>query len=145
MTMTAPATKRNRTASSIRLYLETTRPSASTSALELAALALDVRLLVGVGTEAEMLESLTAILGSTEEQGVGSGREAGSDLIDGEGLAAGSNDACAGSGSEAEGCDGELGELEETDVVSHGTDLVLLARPFVWICGCCTMTTVLPS
>jgi hypothetical protein len=136
MTMTAPAPKRNRTASSThltlgtRLNLETTRPSATTSALELAALALDVRLLVGVRTEAEVLESLTAVLWSTEEQSVGPGGEASSDLIDGEGLTAGSLDACASCGGEAECCDGQLGNLEETDVVSHGADLILLATTF---------------
>jgi hypothetical protein len=63
MTVSTPTTQRNRSASSTRLDLETTRPSASTSALELAALALDVGLLVGVGTHAEMLDGLTGVLG----------------------------------------------------------------------------------
>jgi hypothetical protein len=105
--------------------LETTRPSASTSTLELAALALDVGLLVGVGTKAEVLDGLTGVLGATEEDGVGSSREAGSDLIDGEGLTTGLQDARAGSGGEAESRNGELGELEETVVVSDGANLVL--------------------
>jgi hypothetical protein len=125
---TTPITQRNSTAStasSIRLYLETTRPSATTSALELAALALDVWLLVRVGTEAEMLDGLTGVLGSTEKEGVGSGGEPGSDLIDGEGLAAGLEDTCAGGRGEAERSDGELGKLEETVVVSDSADLII--------------------
>ena len=141
MTTTAPAPKRNRIASSTRinvgtrLNLETTRPSATTSALELAALALDVRLLVGVGTHAEVLECLTAVLGSTEEQGVGSGGETSSDLVDSEGLTASSLDACASSGGEAESSDGQLGDLEEADVVGHGADLIVSAMCFLVLNG----------
>jgi hypothetical protein len=122
MTMTTPTTQRNRNFSSTRLDLETTRPSATTSALELAALALDVGLLVGVGTKAEVLDGLTGVLGSTEEEGVGSSGEAGSDLVNGEGLTTGLQDAGTGRRSEAESRDGELGELEETVVVSDGAD-----------------------
>jgi hypothetical protein len=124
MTVTTPTTQTKRTASSKRLYLETTRPSATTSTLELAALALDVGLLVGVGTHAEMLDSLTGVLGSTEEEGVGSSGETGSDLIDGEALAAGLLNASAGRGGEAHSRDGELGKLEKTVVVSDGSDLI---------------------
>jgi len=124
MTMTTPTTQRNSDSAlcSTRLHLETTRPSASTSALELAALALDVGLLVGVGSEAKVLDSLTGVLGTPEEESVGSSGEAGSDLVDGEGLAASLKNACAGRGSEAESSDGELGELEETVVVRDGSD-----------------------
>lgn len=124
--MTTP-TQRNSAIPRMRLDLETTRPSASTGALELAALALDVGLLVGVGSETEMLEGLTGVLGATEEEGVGTGGEAGGNLINGEGLAAGLEDARAGRGGEAESRNGELGKLEETVVVSDGTDLVVLA------------------
>ena len=77
-----------------------------------------------MGTEAEMLERLTGVLGSTEEEGVGSGGETGSDLIDGEGLAAGLDDARAGGGGEAESRNGELGKLKETVVVGDGSDLM---------------------
>jgi hypothetical protein len=124
MTMSTPTTQRNRSASSTRLNLETTRPSATTSTLELAALALDVGLLVGVGTHAEMLDRLAGVLGSTEKEGVGSSGGAGGNLIDGEGLTASLQDACASRGSEAHGCDGELGELGQTVVVSDGADLI---------------------
>jgi len=121
---TTPITQRKCTAPGTRLYLETTGPSATTGTLELAALALDIRLLVRVGAHAEVLDSLTGVLGSTEEEGVGSGGEAGSDLVDGEGLAAGLQDACAGGRGEAERSDGELGEVEETVVIGDGADLV---------------------
>lgn len=112
---------------STRSDLETTRPSATTSTLELAALALDIRLLVGVGTEAEVLERLTRVLGSTEEEGVGSGWEAGGDLVDGQGLTTSSLDARAGGGGESESSNGQLGELEQTDVVGDGANLSLVS------------------
>jgi len=120
--MTTP-TQRNRTASSTRLDLETTRPSASTGTLELAALALDVRLLVGVGTKAKVLEGLTGVLGSTEEEGVGSSGEAGSDLVNGEALTTSLLNACASRGGKAESRNGELGDLKHAVVVSDGADL----------------------
>ena len=123
--MTAPTTQRNGTSSSTCLDLETTRPSATTGTLELAALALDVRLLVRVGTEAEVLECLTGVLGSTEEEGVGSGGGTGSDLVDGEALTASLLDASTGRGSEAESRNRELGDLEHAVVVSDGTDLIV--------------------
>jgi hypothetical protein len=123
--MTTPTTKRNRTVSSTRLDLETPGPSASTGALELAALTLDVWLLVGVGTEAEMLEGLTGVLGSTEEDGVGSSGEAGSDLIDGEALTTSLLDAGTSGGGEAESRNGELGDLKHAVVVGNGADLML--------------------
>ena len=124
MTLTTP-NQRNRTTCSTRLDLETTRPSASTGTLELATLALDVRLLVGVGPEAEVLEGLTGVLGSTEEEGVGSSGEAGSDLVDGEALTTGLLNAGAGRGGEAESRNGELGDLEHAVVVSDGADLTV--------------------
>lgn len=111
-----------------RLHLETPGPSASTSALELAALALDVGLLVLVGTETEMLDGLAGVLGAAEEEGVGAGGRPEGKLIDGEGLAAGGQNAGTGRGGEAEGRDGELGDLEETDVVSDGADLFASAE-----------------
>jgi hypothetical protein len=113
--------------SSTRLDLETTRPSASTGALELAALALDVWLLGGVGTEAEMLEGLTGVLGSTEEDGVGSGGETGGNLVDGEALTTSLLDAGAGGGGEAHSRNGELGDLKHAVVVGDGADLILIS------------------
>ena len=124
MTVTTPATrnKRSTSSSSNRLDLETPGPSAATSALELAALGLDVGLLVGVGTEAEVLDGLTGVLGSTEEDGVGTGGETGGNLVDGESLTTSLLDAGAGRGGEAHGSDGELGELEEAVVIGDSAD-----------------------
>lgn len=124
MTVTTPATQRNRSTSSSsnRLDLETPGPSAATSALELAALGLDVGLLVGVGTEAEVLDGLTGVLGSTEEDGVGTSGETGGNLVDGKDLTTSLLDAGAGRGGEAQGSDGELGELKKAVVVGDGAD-----------------------
>lgn len=78
--------------------------------------------LVRVRTEAEVLNSLTSVLGTAEEEGVSTGRGAESKLIQGEDLAAGSQDASAGSGGEAEGSDAELGDGQETVVIGDGAD-----------------------
>jgi hypothetical protein len=122
MTVTTPTTQRNRSTNQGRLDLETTGPSAATGTLELAALGLDVGLLVGVGTKAEVLDGLTGVLGSTDEEGVGTGGETGGNLVDGESLTTSLLDAGAGRGGEAHGSDGELGELEKTDIVGDGAD-----------------------
>jgi hypothetical protein len=111
-----------------RLHLETAGPSAATSALELAALGLDVGLLVLVGTEAEVLDGLAGVLGATEEEGVGTSGGADGDLINGEGLAAGLQDAGTGGGGEAESRNGDLGQLQETVVIGDGADLCLLVE-----------------
>jgi hypothetical protein len=66
---------------------------------------------VRVGSESEMLESLTGVLGATKEKGVGSSGRPQGKLIDGEDLAAGLEDAGTGCRSEAESSDGELGEF----------------------------------
>lgn len=75
-----------------------------------------------VGTEAEVLDGLTGVLGATEEEGVGTGRGAHGQLIDGQGLTTSGDNAGAGSVGVAEGSDRELGELKETVVVSDGAD-----------------------
>lgn len=75
-----------------------------------------------VGTEAEVLDGLTGVLGSTEEEGVGTGGLLESELIESQGLAASGEDASAGSGGETEGRNGDGGDLEETVVIGDGTD-----------------------
>lgn len=77
---------------------------------------------MAVGTEAEVLDGLTGVLGTTEDQGVASGGGSESELVQGDGLTTGGNDAGTGGGSEAEGRDGGLGELEESVVIGDGTD-----------------------
>lgn len=104
------------------LNLEATRPSAATGALELAALAGDVGLLVLVGAEAEVLDGLARVLGAAEEERVGARGLLESELVEGQGLAAGSLDARAGSGGEAQGGDVDLGDVEEAVVIGDGAD-----------------------
>lgn len=96
------------------LDLETSGPSATTGTLELASLAGNVWLLVRVGSESEMLDGLTGVLGATEEQGVGTGWGALCELIEGEAFTSGLENAGTGGCGEAEGSDGELGDFEET-------------------------------
>lgn len=75
-----------------------------------------------MGTEAEVLDGLTGVLGTTEEEGVASGRSTESKLVQSQSLTAGSQDASAGSGSEAKSSHGALGELEKTVVVGDGSN-----------------------
>ena len=75
-----------------------------------------------MGTEAEVLDGLTGVLGATEEEGVGTGRGAHGQLVNGDGLTAGGDNAGTGSVGETEGSDRELGELEKAVVVSDGAD-----------------------
>lgn len=86
--------------------------------------------LVAVGTEAKVANDLTGVLGATEGQGVAAGGGAEGELVQGDGLAAGGQDAGAGSGGESQGSDGHLGEGEQAVVIGdggHGDDDALLA------------------
>lgn len=78
--------------------------------------------LVLVGTEAEVLDGLTVVLGATQEQGVGTGGLLKSELVEGQGAAAGGQDARAGGGGEPQGGDLDLGDLEQAVVVGDGAD-----------------------
>lgn len=75
-----------------------------------------------VGTEAEVLESLTAVLGATENQGVAAGRGSESELIESDGFSASSSDASTCSGSEAKSSNCSLRESKESVVVSNSSD-----------------------
>lgn len=75
-----------------------------------------------VGTHAEVLDSLTSILGATQDQSVAASGGAQSKLIQGDGLAAGLDDAGTGSGGESQSSDIDLGEGQETVVVGDGAD-----------------------
>lgn len=112
------------------LHLETLGASATTGTLELATLGLDEGLLVGVGTEAEVLVGLTGSLGATDEDDVGASGGAEGELVEGQALTAGSSDAGTGGSGEAEGADGELGALDHAGVVgdlgNSGHDLTLV-------------------
>ncbi len=78
--------------------------------------------LVLVGTEAEMLDSLTRVLGTSQEKSVGSSWSSESQLVQSESFTSGCNNASAGSGSETEGRNTELGNGQEAVVISDGTD-----------------------
>lgn len=78
--------------------------------------------LVLVRSVTEVLERLTRVLGTAEEEGVAAGGRLERELIEGHGLAAGGDDAGAGSGREAEGRDVGLGGLEEAVVIGDGAD-----------------------
>lgn len=97
--------------------------------------------LAAVGTETEVLNSLTGVLGTSQEESVGTSRAALSELVEGEALTAGSSDASTGGGSEAKGSDRELGDLVNTVVIGDsannddGLALVCLARVLVCSSG----------
>ncbi len=74
-----------------------------------------------MGSETEVLDGLAG-LGATEEQSVGASGLLKSELVESEGLAAGSLDAGTGGGGEAQGSDVHLGNLEEAVVVGDGAD-----------------------
>lgn len=75
-----------------------------------------------MGTEAEVLDGLTVVLGATQEQGVGTGGLLERQLVEGQGAAAGGQDARAGGGGEPQGSDLDLGDLEQAVVVGDGAD-----------------------
>lgn len=77
---------------------------------------------MAVGTEAEVLDSLTGVLGATEDQGVASSGGTESKLVQGDSLTTSSEDAGTGGGGESQGSDGHLGALEQTVVIGDGTD-----------------------
>jgi hypothetical protein len=98
-----------------------THLSPTTGPLELPALAGDVGLAAVEGT-AEVLDGLAVVPLASEEDGVGAGGGAEGELVEGEALAAGGDDALTGRGGEFEGGDRELGDGRETLVVEDGTD-----------------------
>ena len=69
-----------------------------------------------------MLDGFACVPLSPEEDGVGTGRGAQCELVESEGLAAGVEDALLCGPREAEGGDGEFGDLEEADVVCDCSD-----------------------
>ena len=103
-------------------YLETPRPSATTGTLELPPFRLDVWLLVLVGTHAEVLDGLARVPLAAEQDRVRAGGRAHGELVKGEDLATGLEDALLGGGGETEGGDRQLGDLKQTDVVGDGAN-----------------------
>lgn len=69
-----------------------------------------------------MLDGLPRVLGSPEQQGSRSSRLPERELVESEALSSSGLDTGTGSAGESEGGNGELGHLEETDVVGDGGD-----------------------
>ncbi|KAJ8578637.1 hypothetical protein ON010_g567 [Phytophthora cinnamomi] len=110
-----------------RLHLEATRFPAATGALELAALAADVRLDVVVRVHrlerrlvAEVGVHAAGLAGATEQHRVGALGGTQGQLVEAQALTASLDDAGAGRLGEVEGHDRELGDVQQTDVVRHG-------------------------
>jgi len=78
--------------------------------------------LVLVGTHAEVLDSLTRVLGTAKNQGVGTGRGTQSQLVKGDGLTTSGDDASAGGSGETQSSNGELRHGQETVVVGNGAN-----------------------
>ena len=75
-----------------------------------------------MGTETEVLDGLTGVLGPTEKDDVGASRSTESELVEGEALAASLGDSGTGSGGESESADGHLGDLVDAVVIGNGAD-----------------------
>jgi hypothetical protein len=75
-----------------------------------------------VWAETEVLDSLTGVLWTSEEEGVASGWGTESKLVKGENLTTGSENASASSGGEAKGSNAELWDGQKTIVVGDGTN-----------------------
>lgn len=104
------------------LDLEAARLSATAGLLELAALGTNIGLGVVVGAHVEVLHGLARVLGTAEEDGVAAlGRTQG-ELVEGQALAAGSQDPGTGGLGEAQSGDRQLGQLQETVVIGDATD-----------------------
>lgn len=80
-------------------------------------------LLVLVGAHTEVLVCLPGSLHTTEQDSVGTSGRTDGELVEGDRLTASGDDALPGSTGEAEGGDGELGDLGEADVIGDGSDL----------------------
>jgi hypothetical protein len=86
--------------------------------------------LVLVRTEAEVLDGLAGVLGSTEEDDVGASGRAEGQLVECEAFTAGFLDTGTSSGSEAESSDAHFRDLIKAVVIGHGAD----DRPDLALC-----------
>lgn len=75
-----------------------------------------------VGSETKVLESFSGILWSSQEKNVASSWGTESQLIEGQSLTTGSENAGTGGSGEAESSNAELWDGQKTVVVSDGTD-----------------------
>jgi hypothetical protein len=75
-----------------------------------------------VGPETEVLDSLSSVLGSSEEQGIAAGRSSQSQLVQSQNLSASSQDTCTSCSSKTESSDTELRDGQEAIVVSDSAN-----------------------
>jgi len=75
-----------------------------------------------VGSKAKVLDGLSGVLWSSQQESVASSRSTQSQLIQGQGLTTGGNDAGTGGSGEAESGNAELGNGQKTVVISDGTN-----------------------
>lgn len=112
-----------------RLDFEAVGSSATTSLLELSAFrnnsGLDAIVcvrVVGGCAVTKISDSFTGILSTTEKNSVTSFRAAKSQLIQGDALATSLNNSSSGSLGESQGSNCKLRNLQQTRVISHGTN-----------------------
>lgn len=73
-------------------------------------------------TKAEVLHGLTGVLGSTQEESVGTGRSTESKLVESQSLTTGLLNASASGSGETEGSDRQLGDGQKAVVISDSAD-----------------------
>ena len=83
---------------------------------------INVAYLALVRTEAKVLDGLTCVLGTAEQQGVGAGRRPQSKLIERQSFTTSLQNPGTGSRGEAESCNGQLRNLEEAVIVCDGAN-----------------------
>jgi hypothetical protein len=104
------------------LNLETTRSTLTTSTFKLATLRANIRLLVLVRTETKVLDGFTSVLGTTDENGVGTSGSTEGQLIQGQTFTTSLQDTSLGGLSEVKGSNRELGKFKKTGVISDSTN-----------------------
>eukprot|EP00045_Choanoeca_perplexa_P022937 m.11401 g.11401 ORF g.11401 m.11401 type:complete len:301 (+) comp9808_c0_seq1:119-1021(+) len=122
-----------------RLVAVTTRGTTSTSLFEFAALGAHIWLDVGVGDTSgtKVLDSLTGLARTLQQDSVLALGSTESKLIKGDALATGSQDTLASTFSEAQSANGQLWHFEDTNIISDGANddsslgLVALGRHVV--------------
>jgi len=77
---------------------------------------------VAVRTEAEVLNSLTCVLGSTQEESIGASRSTQGELVQSQSLTTSLLNSGSGGSGKAESSDRQLGDVEEAVVVSNGSN-----------------------
>jgi hypothetical protein len=104
------------------LDLETTRSTLTTSTFKLTTLGTNERLLVLMGTHTEVLNRLTRVLGTTDEDSVGTSRSTEGQLIQSKDFTTSLQDTSLGSLGKVKSSNRELGEVQKTRIIGNGTN-----------------------